>query len=827
MKPTKLAALAVGLAGAAFLILSVSQPRAAAKRPSNAAAEPVIITVHADKTGAPISPSLYGIFFEEINHAGDGGLYAELVRNRDFEDAPGQDGGIRGWSLHSAGSAARLSLDLSSPLTSANPHALRVDIPVGEKQVSLANEGFWGVPIKSGETYRLSFYARCSPDFEGLLSASLEGQDGKTYAKSGLTGIQGQWKKLSCTLRANGDDPKGRLTISTLAHGTLWLDVVSLFPEKTFKGRRNGLRADLAGRLRDMKPAFVRFPGGCYVEGGDYLKNAFHWKRTIGDVTERPGHLNATWNYRSTDGLGYHEFLQLCEDIHSEPLFVVNCGMAHKEFVPIDQLDPWIQEALDAIEYANGPATSKWGAERAKNGHPKPFNLRYIEIGNENGLFGAQFGGSVPMYAVRYKPFFDAIKAKYPSIRTIADTRVPHPMEFVDDHYYNGPDWFWMNTHLYDKQNRNGPKVYVGEYAVTSNCGTGNLKAALAEAAFMTGLERNGDLVELASYAPLFVNANDRKWNPDAIVFDNAKSYGTPSYWVQKLFAENRPDVNIPVDAPELVTAGGRGGIGLGTWRTQAEYKDIEVIRDGRIVYRSDFTNDASGWKPVRGKWEVADGAYRQTAPQENLRALLNNADLANARDYTLRLKARKTGGAEGFLVMFRTQGERDWYWWNIGGWNNTEHSIEKAVGGGSVPFAPHVRGSIVAGRWYDIRIEAEGERIRCYLDGTLIHDVRDRGRATLAAIAGRVSKTGEIILKVVNGAEQPREVSLDLAGAGKLDSSAQITTLTADSLEAENSLSQPDRIVPKTMRLSGVSAHFKTTVPARSLTVLRLKPVR
>jgi len=492
--------------------------------------------------------------------------------------------------------------------------------------------------------------------------------------------------------------------------------------------------------------------------------------------------------------------------------------------VPMAQLGPWIEEALDAIEYANGPVTSRWGAVRARNGHPAPFGLKYLEIGNENGMF-PNFGGTREQYAERYRAFYDAIKKRYPEIVTIANTRVPHPIEVLDDHYYNSPGWFWQNVGLYDRHDRKGPRIYVGEYAVTQGAGHGNLRAALAEAAFMTGMERNADVVVMASYAPLFVNANDRKWNPDAIVFDSARSYGTPSYHVQKLFARHRPDVLLPLDLEPPAPRAERGGIGLATWNTQAEFRDLEVIQEGKTVYRSDFAQGAAGWKPQGGDWKVVEGAFRQAAPGDDRRALLDTAVLPAASDYTIRLKARKLGGAEGFMIMFRARARENYTWWNVGGWNNREHAIEKSVGGSKIQLSPHVPGSVETGRWYDLRVEVEGDRIRCYLDGRLVHDVRDQGVPDLAAVAGRMEKTGEVVLKVVNGAETPRRAEIRLEGAGPLKATGTAETLTAGSMDAENSLEKPDAVAPVTAAVSGIGPRFAYTFPARSLTVLRLKP--
>jgi len=433
-----------------------------------------------------------------------------------------------------------MACDHSRPLNANNPNSLRLDVQAVGERAGVSNEGFNGINVRKGEKYLLSMAARANEGFAGTIDVSLEDADGKQLATTRFDGIGLDWKKLDAVLTSTESTPQARLVITTTAPGTIWLDMVSLFPAKTWKGRANGLRPDLAEMLVAMKPAFVRFPGGCFVEG-DKLANATRWKQTIGDLSERPGHWNL-WKYRSTDGLGYHEYLLLCEDLGAEPLFVINCGMAHEDNVPMDKLGPWIQDSLDAIEYANGPVDSKWGALRAKNGHPAPFNLKYLEIGNEN------YG---PLYQERYRAFYDAIKAKWPDIHLVADEPTKErPTEITDDHYYNSPDFFIHNAGKYDSYDRKGPKIYVGEYAVTKECGQGNLQAAVAEAAFMTGLERNSDHVVMSSYAPLFVNVGWRVWNPNAIVFDNHRAYGTPSYYVQKMFAENRGDVLLPIDIP-------------------------------------------------------------------------------------------------------------------------------------------------------------------------------------------------------------------------------------------------------------------------------------
>ena len=498
----------------------------------------------------------------------------------------------------------------------------------------------------------------------------------------------------------------------------------------------------------------------------------------------------------------------------SAPLFVVNCGMSHTDFVPMEKMGEVVQNALDALEYANGDAkTTRWGAERAKNGHPKPFNLKLIEIGNENGG---------PRYNERYKLIYDAIKKNYPDVTTIADLwgglPTSAPVETIDEHYYFDPGFFQREANRYDRYDRKGPKIYVGEYAVTQGCGLGNLIAGLGEACFITGMERNADVVAMASYAPLFVNSSDRAWNPDAIVFDSLRSYGTPSYWVQQMFSVNRGDVVLssslvtPV-APnngEVKALG--GGVGVGTWRTDAEYSDVKI--DGQLVALT----------PAAGKWEkTAGGGLRQTELGEDRRAY--GGDRKAPGDYALTLRARKLAGEEGFLVMFRVQNDSDWYWWNIGGWGNTRHAIEHSASGGKNSIAAAENQKIETGRWYDIKVECQGEKIRCYLDGKLIHDATvPPPPAALHAVVTKEEKSGDVLVKLVNMGAKAQSVRLNLAGVGNLTSKGEALILTGGDPLAENSFDAPLRVAPVKQALSGVSPDFIWKAPAWSASILRLK---
>ncbi len=778
------------------------------------AADPARLTVKIDQPGVKISPLLYGIFFEEINRAGEGGLYGEMLQNRSFEDDRGdrdqKPTKIPGWRLvEGPGPRATIGLDSTEPLNPRNPTSLRIENAISAvAPAAVANEGFNGLALVKGASYNLSFYARSSAETDGQVRARLEDASGVLSAERSIAEIGRQWKQYRCTLTAKATTVHGRLVLAYPSRGTLWLDQVSLFPENTWKGRPNGLRPDLAEMLADLKPAFNRFPGGCYVEG-NRLANAFRWKNSIGDLAERPGHWNL-WGYRSTDGLGYHEYLQFCEDIGAAPLFVINCGMAHENSVPNDKLGPWIQDALDAIEYANGPVDSPWGSLRAKAGHPAPFNLRQIEIGNENGG---------PVYEDHYRQFHDAIKAKYPEMVLVANTPVKScPMDVLDEHYYDSPEFFMRNANRYDAYDRKtSPKIYVGEYAVTQNCGKGNLRAAVGEAAFMTGMERNADIVVMSSYAPLFVNCGWRQWNPNAINFDNSRVYGTPSYYVQKMFSANRGDVVLAQDfqVPAVSIPSSGGAIGVGTWNTQAEFKDIKVVQGDKLLFQSDFSTGFGDWRTYQGQWHVKDGALQQTDVKEDVRAVAGDKSW---KDYTLTLKARKLGGAEGFLILFDLQDEHAKSWWNVGGWSNTRHGLE--LDGAS---APYVDGRIEKDRWYDIRVENVGDRIRCYLDGKLVHDARRSPLDSLYAVASRAEKSGDVILKVVNAIDKPQEVRIVLAGLkGKVKSGTLTVLSSADPMD-ENSLENPGKVVPQESPLADAGAEFVHTFPGNSVSVIRL----
>jgi alpha-L-arabinofuranosidase len=522
----------------ALMVMSLSAPFAAL-------AQTGTVTIQANEPAANISSNLFGIFFEEINMAGDGGIYAEMVRNRLFADSTTAPSF---WSFVTSGTAAgQMSLDTSLPLSTTNPQCLNLTMSGGTGTVGAANNGYYGISVAGGKTYNLGFYARASSGFSGNLTVSLESSNGITvYAQSAVGGLTTGWQHFALQLVPNATDPASRLVLRISQAGSVYLDLVSLFPAQTFNGRTNGLRPDLANMLVNLKPSFMRFPGGSWV-GGSSLADAYHWELTVGPLQNRTERANI-WGYEVSNGLGFHEYLQMCEDLGALPLLCINCGMddsGAQDAVPPSQLGPWVQEALDAIQYANGSTNTYWGAQRAANGHPAPFNLQYIEIGNENN-------GSA--YNTNYALFYNTIKSNYPAINVIADNQGSIPtdtsVDIMDEHFYNSASWFAQNSTMFDSYSRSGPKVFVGEYAVAyaipPNTYPATLGNALGEAAWMTGLERNSDIVEMACYAPLLCNLNNPSWYPDLIYFNGTNVFGTPSYYVQQMFSLNRGNVVLP-----------------------------------------------------------------------------------------------------------------------------------------------------------------------------------------------------------------------------------------------------------------------------------------
>ena len=520
-------------------------------------AEPakVVLEVDFQAPTTPVSPILHGLMTEEINYSYDGGLYAELIRNRIFrDDANNQP---VHWTVEKqAGAEGGIRVVTTHPLTDKLPNSLEVDVKsaAADKRLRVSNDGYWGIPVKPNTTYVASFYVRGDEPtknrktgkmegtmFEGPLVVSLENADGSVvFARAETPAVNKHWQKFELKLTTGADvkpTTDGRFVISAGTTGKFWLSLVSLFPP-TYKNRPNGFRVDIMEKLAAMKPQFLRFPGGNYVEG-DTLWERFDWKATIGPLAFRAGHPSC-WKYRSTDGMGLLEFMGWCEDLGAEPVLAVFAGYSLRQqcVEPGPLMEPYIQEALEEIEFLTGDAkTTYWGGQRARCGHPEPFKLTYVEVGNED------YFDKSGNYDARYTQFHDAIKAKYPQLQLIATsrevkTRTP---DLFDDHYYRKATEFYKDLQHYDNMDRKGPKVFVGEWATREGEPTPNFNAALGDAAWMTSMERNSDLIVMHCYAPLFVNVNPggMQWKTDLIGYNNLESYGSPAYYAQVMFASH------------------------------------------------------------------------------------------------------------------------------------------------------------------------------------------------------------------------------------------------------------------------------------------------
>lgn len=629
---------------------------------SGGAAGPTIvgptIVIDAGMPSGKVSPLFYGLMTEEINHAYDGGLYAELVRNRAFLDDKASPAH---WSVvTSAGAAATMALDPGAPLNEAIPTSLRLDVTQASPghEAGVANEGYWGIPVRPNTRYRASFHAKAAAGFTGPVTVSIQSEDGgKTYATGRIPAVTQAWKQYEVTLQTSAVAPtaKARYAVTVDRPGKIWFSLVSLFPP-TFKNQPNGFRPDLMQMLVDMKPKFLRFPGGNYLEG-DQIADRFQWKKTLGPLSERPGHM-APWGYRSTDGLGLYEFLLWCEDMNAEPVLAVYAGYslkgAHVE--PGPDLEPYIQDALDEIEYVSGPATSKWGALRAKAGHPAPFTLTYVEVGNEDWF---DKSGS---YDKRFAQFNAAIKKQYPNLQVISTVGFEHPEDqrvrsvtpdVLDEHYYLTVDAFVKKSAAqYEKYDRKGPKIFVGEWGAyetpfepwnarsRGEAPTPNMRAAIGDAAWMTQMEKNADIVIMHGYAPLLVNVNPgaRQWRPNLIGYDGLGVYGSPSYHAIKMFSTHLGDEILKATATDTNVL-------------------VSVTRDSKtgMVYAK-LVNPGDADAPV----QIDLNGARTVAPTATAITLAGETQATNAIDAphkVVPVTSKVTGVKSGFTYTVPARG--------------------------------------------------------------------------------------------------------------------------------------------------------------------------
>lgn len=846
-----------------------------------------------------ISDLLFGIFFEDINFAADGGLYAEMVANRSFEfTALAAGDNLYNWNAvnNAEIKVTQISKDC---LNENNPSYLIIN-NASDNPAGIENKGFLdGMAISKDAKYNLTFYAKAPSGYSGSVVANLA-VNGQVVGTATVESITDGWQKYSAQLTSSVDANAGVTLQVLIGNGEAHFDMISLFPEDTYKGRENGMRKDLGQLLEDMQPKFLRFPGGCVIEGYDEM-TAYDWKDSIGvgddglplefngkygDVAARTQGISIWTDLATTEdqypsffsyGLGFYEYFLLCEDIGAVGVPVLNCGLycQMRGKGPVDMnselFQQYIQDMLDLVEFCRGDVNSTWGKVRASLGHPEPFELKYICIGNENENTD---------YFERYSAFLDAFnkaKAENPELykgleliyssgasdATHGGNHLPSyqyaqnelkemnsndAKDFagaIDQHYYNDPEWFLKNTDYYNSENYKRTveemtdtiyggaiKVFLGEYAAKSN----TLKSALAEAAYMTGLERNGDIVEMAAYAPLFSSGVARHWAPNLIWFDNDTAMGSISYHVQKLFSLNQGTkiIDHSLDGAKIAQESLKGAVGVGTWYTSAKFDNI-VITDnttGDVIASDDCGMfSKSKWDfPTDGKWKIKDGALTNTTTEMEYSdtgsvAYFGESDWEN---YTYTVEATKLSGEEGFLIPFAVQGTDNNIFWNIGGWGNTRSAFQRIENNSKTG---EILGTITdftveTGKTYKITIEVKGTRVKGYIDDELIVDY-NFGSESEAETYTVVSTddNGDIIIKFVNTTENAKIVAVDIANV-EIESQAIVNQVAGNSLEDDNVLGADEstHLTMKEFTLDGVSSQFNYTIPAYSVTAIRLK---
>lgn len=811
------------------------------------------LSIDYTQKGAEVDPKMYGIFFEEINHSGDGALYTELIRNRNFEEhvipsgttykdgfvyAPHKknysNGEYSGWKTKwdtdslkmiawKVKGNAQYDVVSENPLHINTPNAMKMEMK--EPGVILENEGYWGVSVKANEKYDLRFYLNAA-QYEGTITAKIVSATGETLAEQVFfISKPAEWMEYTAELTPSKTETKGSFQLIFNTPGKVYVDYVSLFPQNTFKGRKNGMRADVAQLLADLKPGFLRWPGGCIAEGATY-ENRAKWKETLGDPMLRHSEW-ILWNYHCTWGFGYHEFLQFCEDIGADAMFVANVGMScsvrNGDYT--DDLEPIIQDICDAIEYATGDVNTTWGAKRAAAGHPEPFNLKYVELGNEQ---------SGDFYAKRYNYLYNILKPKYPNITFICTLQLENSLallekaDMIDPHWYVNPDYFYDNVNLFDNMDRNKYDVYVGEYAVIS---AGNMQGALAEAAFITGMERNSDLVKMASYAPLIENSNQRDWPTNLIWVNNETAFGRTSYHVQKMYGHNMPDYNLGTTISRNVPSPFNGCIGLSGDNLNGQYRNLKVTdKDGNVLIDG---NDFSGFTAIE---KQSGGRFRMPAPTMNMLKSLQLTNgivefeaLAVEKEipaFQLGQKPRKITALPA-LSFGCDESFKNYYTLNLGSaGNKSTLSVTRTINGFS-GYDRDQKGpefNMTPGEWYKFRIEFKGTNdLICYINDEKILEQEVHPLNKIHAVSGYDKESGETIVKFVNGTNEAYTTNITL-NCSKVRSKGTVITLSSDIPTDENSYENPNKIVPVTSEYSGFGKDFQYTFAPNSFTIMRIK---
>lgn len=790
------------------------------------------ITVRPDRVTGQLG-DLYGIFFEDLNHAADGGLYAEMVQNRSFEfcavDNPSYHPLMAWEKIEKKYSRMQWWIQDSHPYSRRNPHYLVCEIFETGMGAGVRNTGFTpGMYLQKGEKYRFSCLAATDGRGELPLRLVLENDEGRNLGQADIVVSNGTlWNHYEAEITAQETTTAGNLSIYIDAVGRLYLDMVSLFPQKTFMQQRNGLRADIATLLADLKPRFMRFPGGCLVHDGSInaedRDSLYRWKNTIGVLEERPARRN-NWGYNQTLGLGYYEYFCFCEEIGAKPLPVLPAGYDphHQRKVPFDQLDEWIQEALDLISFANDDASAQWGRIRCELGHPEPFGLEYIGIGNEEVGEG---------FFERYPYFHKAIKEKYPDIQIIASSgpfaaggeyekgwncaRRNHA-DLVDEHYYMAPEWFLANHHRYDSFDEKDPKVFLGEYASWGN----TWYNALIEASYMTGMERNSEKVGLACYAPLLCNVNYINWKPDMIWFDNHQAYGTANYYVQKLFMNHQGDDRIElemtgIDDSVTIQDDPKGGFGL---RTEPD----TVVRYSQIMIE-DIQNGTI-WKDSE-VYFVGDNVEQYISADPDARVVTEDILLHTVESdhYIITVKGEMLYGRRGFMLQYGNRDEKNRYQWEIGGWQNMDSALTQNIAGRNSCLTQSSF-TVAADREYELKLEIEGRHLRAYIDGELIHEIHHAPVKIepLYTAASIDRQSGDVIVKLVNVQKRPIDTVLHMEGIEQAKGTAYI--MSGFALKDENSFAEPLKVSPREEEIQLTQGCCSCHIDGESVQVLRFQ---
>lgn len=874
----------------------IERPAANSMTAYDSAAADYSLAVDVEDEIHDISDLLFGVFFEDINFAADGGLYAEMVVNRSFEFTElAANDALYGWNTV-GGASARVEAGAEDALNANNPNYLVLsnssNAPAGIENVGFLD----GMAIEENAKYNFSVYAK---DLDGCGGVTVRlAVGGETVAEGRIEALTADWQKYELVLTAGKTDFENTTLQVLIDGGSAAFDMISLFPDDTFKGRENGMRKDLGKMLEELEPKFLRFPGGCVIEGYDY-ETLYNWKNSIGtgpdglplefnggygDVAARKQGINLWTNVAATDdpypcfmsyGLGFYEYFQLAEDIGAIGVPVINCGIycQMRGRGPVDmnsdEFKQYVQDMHDLIEFCRGDESTTWGKVRVSLGHPAAFELKYICIGNEQE-------GEV--YFERYQAFLDSFnEAKkqnpklYEGIELIYSAGASdgtHGENYLksyeyakeqlgnsdiaedfagatDQHYYNQPEWFLKNTDYYDEANYRrsvdemtdtpyggGIQVFLGEYAAKSN----TLKAALAEAAYMTGLERNGDIVRMAAYAPLFGNLTATHWSPDLIWFNNHQVTGSISYYVQKLFSNNAGTklLSSTLDGAKVVQKPLSGRIGIGTWYTAAEFDNVKIVSNetGKTLGSDKFSlplNFWWNWENIydSNDFEIKNGKLVQTNTwmpytETGMVAYFGCDDWSN---YTYTVEATKLDGDEGFIIPFAVKDSQNCWFWNIGGWGNTVSCLQQIENGAKSKILDTEKPCVIeTGKTYNLKVVVSGTEVKCYIDDVLYIDYDTASNAEAEAYhVVSTSENGDVIIKIVNVTETSRVFAVDLNGAS-VKSTAFINQVAGNSLANDNILGAKEDCIMEEFTASGFSDKFNYTVPQYSVTCIRLE---